>query len=194
MPYDTNHRLLTKTDAKGQQIVNTYDSYGRVTEVQRFYPSGGSLVEDTSQQVDYSYDSNPYNGSYSQYTLGRLAAVKYSGGNCSSLGPMRQHEKHVQHLESDRRRGKEVHGHQRHSGQPATRASGVEDHMTHGSEFLKHGSKTLQARTGVLKYEKIRGGERFGRRLRRDFRHGEIAKHTPSIFSDDVPAAPGMRI
>ena len=87
--YDTNHRMLTKTDAKGQQTVYTYDTYGRTTEVQRYYKSGSSLIEDTSQQVLYSFDNNPYDGTYSQFAAGRLAAIQYSGGNCTSLGPPR---------------------------------------------------------------------------------------------------------
>ena len=70
-------------DAKNQETVYTYDSYNRVTEVQKYPTAGGS--EDTCQQVNYSYDSNPYDGgSYSTNALGRLAAVQYMGGNSGS--------------------------------------------------------------------------------------------------------------
>lgn len=77
--YDSNHRVLTKTDAKSQQTVYTYDgdghdgtTYGRVIQVQN-----------PTQTVVYSYDSNPYDSTYSQYAAGRLAAVQYAGGNCT---------------------------------------------------------------------------------------------------------------
>jgi RHS repeat-associated protein len=86
--YDT-HRVATKTDAKGQQIAYSYDGLGRMTMAQRYYPSGGTLVEDASQRTTYSFDANPYDATYSQHVAGRLAAVQYSGGNCTSLGPPR---------------------------------------------------------------------------------------------------------
>ena len=50
-----------------------YDSYKRVTQVRHY--AGG--VEDVTARVDYSYDTNPYDGSYSQYTAGRLTARQY---------------------------------------------------------------------------------------------------------------------
>jgi len=40
----------------------------------------GPLVEDTCQQENYSYDSNPYDANYSQNVNGRLAAKQYFGG------------------------------------------------------------------------------------------------------------------
>jgi RHS repeat-associated protein len=75
-------KIASKTDAKGQKIVYTYDSYFRLTNVSR-YPAG-SQTEDPNQHTYYYYDSNPFNSSYSTYTQGRLAAVQYSGGNCSN--------------------------------------------------------------------------------------------------------------
>ncbi len=85
--YDSSNRLWKVTDAKNQQKVMTYDSLSRVTQVQRYYYSGG-YVEDTMQRTNFSYDTNPYTGgsSYSNYVSGRLAAVQYYGGNCSSYG------------------------------------------------------------------------------------------------------------
>jgi hypothetical protein len=48
-----------------------------LTEVHRF---NSSSVEDACEQEIYYYDTNPFDGSYSQYALGRLAAVQYMGG------------------------------------------------------------------------------------------------------------------
>ena len=73
-----------RTDAKGQETRYAYDVYGRLTEVQHWAvswsPSTGSyqFQEQTSQRVDYHYDSNPLNGNYSQNAWGRLAAVKFA--------------------------------------------------------------------------------------------------------------------
>ena len=70
--YGTNQKIASKTDAKGQQTQYTYDTYQRLIQVRHYI--GGS--EDTCQQVNFSYDSNPY-GSYSANVSGRLAAVQY---------------------------------------------------------------------------------------------------------------------
>ena len=37
-------------------------------------------MEDVCQEVNFSYDSNPYQSGYSAYAAGRLAAVEYQGG------------------------------------------------------------------------------------------------------------------
>ena len=71
--YTANGKLASKTDAKGQQIVYTYDAYIRLTQIQR-YPTPGN--EDVGQRTTFVYDS----GSFSQNSLGRLAAVQYSAG------------------------------------------------------------------------------------------------------------------
>ena len=77
----TNNKIATKTDAKGQVVKYTYDTYARLTEVQR-YPQGLSNAEDTCQQEQYFYDTNPFDSSYSgSYTNGRLTAVQYYGGS-----------------------------------------------------------------------------------------------------------------
>src|ERR1035437_9367820 len=70
--YDASHHVTKRTDAKGQETRYTYDAYGRLTEVQHW--AGSPLVELTQQRVDYSYDTNPLSGSYSQKAWGRLAA------------------------------------------------------------------------------------------------------------------------
>jgi RHS repeat-associated protein len=78
--YDGNHHVLTRMDAKGQKTNYTYDAYERLTEVQHYTPTGagGALQEQTNQQVNYAYDTNPLDGSYSQYSWGRLTAVTFT--------------------------------------------------------------------------------------------------------------------
>jgi len=80
--YNTFMKVASRIDAKGQKVVYTYDSYARLTEVQR-YPNGST--EDTCQQEDYYYDSNPFDSNYSQNIAGRLAAVQYYGGSAPNL-------------------------------------------------------------------------------------------------------------
>ena len=65
--YDSYKRLATKTDAKGQVFTYSYDGFNRLTQI-----SVGSTVLRT-----YIYDSNIDNPSYSQYTAGRLAEIRY---------------------------------------------------------------------------------------------------------------------
>jgi len=43
--YDGAHHVLTKTDAKGNQVHYGYDSYGRLTEVDHFKLQGGYLIQ-----------------------------------------------------------------------------------------------------------------------------------------------------
>ena len=76
--YNSHMQVATKTDAKGQVVVYTYDSYARLTEVQN-HPNGTNNPEDTTQRETYYYDSNPFNSTYSNYALGRLTAVQYYG-------------------------------------------------------------------------------------------------------------------
>jgi YD repeat-containing protein len=85
--YTANGKLASKTDAKGQQIVYTYDAYLRLTQIQR-YPTPGN--EDACQRTLFYYDTNPFNGSFSQYAYGRPTATKYgisTGGYCASGVP-----------------------------------------------------------------------------------------------------------
>ena len=74
--YSRYGMLATKTDYKNQQVKYTYDSYNRVTQVQRYLAGG---AEDTGQQTNYFYDSNPFdsNQTFSVNTWGRLAAIVY---------------------------------------------------------------------------------------------------------------------
>ena len=64
----------SKTDAKGQQLTYLYDSYNRLTSVNRANAPGSAQVLRT-----YYYDTNPLDstGTYSQYAAGRLTAVQY---------------------------------------------------------------------------------------------------------------------
>jgi YD repeat-containing protein len=70
--YDGAHHVTQRTDAKGQQTRYVYDTIGRLTQVQHW--AGSPLAEIAGQHVDYYYDSNPLNGTYSQNVWGRLAA------------------------------------------------------------------------------------------------------------------------
>jgi RHS repeat-associated protein len=79
--YNSNGKIASKTDAKSQQILYSYDSYARLTKVQRGAIQNGSFVEDTCQQENYYYDTNTFDSSYSQYASGRLTAVQYYGAN-----------------------------------------------------------------------------------------------------------------
>jgi len=78
--YNANGKLASKSDAKGQQIVYTYDAYLRLTQIQR-YPTPGN--EDPCQRTLFYYDTNPFNGSFSQYAYGRPTATQYKS-SCAS--------------------------------------------------------------------------------------------------------------
>ena len=84
--YDTQMRLISRVDAKGQQVQYGYDAYSRRTQVRR-YPNG--VTEDTCQQENYYYDSNPFDASFSTNPMGRLTAVQYKAatglsGSCDT--------------------------------------------------------------------------------------------------------------
>jgi RHS repeat-associated protein len=72
--YNADNTLQRKHDAKGQEAVYTYDALKRVTVMQRFVPSGNSLVEDPCQHVVYYWGSDP---SSTNYTYGRLSGLQY---------------------------------------------------------------------------------------------------------------------
>ncbi|HLG96093.1 MAG TPA: RHS repeat-associated core domain-containing protein [Bryobacteraceae bacterium] len=71
--YDSQMRLSTKTDAKGQVFTYAYDGYNRLTSIS----VGGTVLR------TYVYDTNPDDGNYSQYAAGRLTEVKYPAINYS---------------------------------------------------------------------------------------------------------------
>jgi len=62
--YDGSHHVTKKTDAYGQETRYSYDAYGRLTQVQHW--SGSPLSERTDERIDYYYDTNPCDGSFSQ--------------------------------------------------------------------------------------------------------------------------------
>jgi RHS repeat-associated protein len=88
--YDASHHVTKRTDAKGQETRYTYDAYGRLTEVQHWATPcfGCSFQELPKQRVDYSYDINPLNASYSQNAWGRLAAVQFLDENLQPMSYM----------------------------------------------------------------------------------------------------------
>ncbi len=70
----TSNTLATKTDAKNQQLTYQYDTYNRLTSLTWVNSPAGSQVLRT-----YYYDTNPLDSTgFSQYALGRLAAVQYA--------------------------------------------------------------------------------------------------------------------
>src|SRR5580704_6195732 len=81
--YDGAHRVLSRTDAKGQKTQYSYDTYGRKTMVKHY---NSSQVEQTSQRVTYTYDVDwtGFSG-YGGYPLGRLGAVQFSNETPGSL-------------------------------------------------------------------------------------------------------------
>ena len=84
--YGSNNAVQTKTDAKGQQTVYSYDSLKRLTMTQ-YYPSGTANPEDGCQRATYSYDTNPYIPIFSQNSYGRLTAVLYGAATGSIYAP-----------------------------------------------------------------------------------------------------------
>jgi YD repeat-containing protein len=77
--YNSYNKIGSRHDAKGQDVVYTYDTMARLTEVQR-YPNGQGNAEDTCQRELYYYDTNPFNSSFSQNATGRMTAAQYYGG------------------------------------------------------------------------------------------------------------------
>jgi len=78
--YDGTHRVLTRTDAKQQQTKYSYDTYGRLTQVNHGTLVNGTFTADPYQWVSYYYDScqqvPAYCGS-GQNLAGRLALALF---------------------------------------------------------------------------------------------------------------------
>jgi len=70
--YNTDGTLASRTDAKGQRIVYSYDLQKRITAVKRFDADGQIRHE---QCVTNYYDSNPFDSSYSKSSEGQLTAA-----------------------------------------------------------------------------------------------------------------------
>jgi RHS repeat-associated protein len=82
--YDGDGHVTKKTDAKGWETRYSYDSYGRLTQVQHWaWQSAATLQELTDQRIDYYYDTNPCgDGSFNgQNTWGRLTAVNFQASS-----------------------------------------------------------------------------------------------------------------
>jgi len=81
--YNADGTLQSKTDAKGQQIQYTYDSFGRVTAKHTFNASG---TEDLCGKMLYYWDTVPRGVGGSGWTgvSGRLMAQKWSDPSCAS--------------------------------------------------------------------------------------------------------------
>jgi len=80
--YNADGTLQWKTDSKNQRVEYSYNARAQVTQVRRYPVSGGA--EDVCQRADFSYDSNPYDGTFSQNASGRLTAVRWGGGSCAT--------------------------------------------------------------------------------------------------------------
>jgi len=77
--YNTDGTLAWKTDAKNQTLLYSYDGYGRLLQVQHTNPNdyNGNPVPPTTIRT-YTYDANPFDGTYSQSAAGRLTTVQYN--------------------------------------------------------------------------------------------------------------------
>ncbi len=80
LAYNTDGTLFSKTDQKAQRVEYTYDSFRRVSQVRKYLANG---LEDTCQRVNYSYDTNPYESTFTQNGWGRLAVVEYGASSCT---------------------------------------------------------------------------------------------------------------
>ncbi len=76
--YNADGTVAAKTDAKGQKIAYTYDSYGRTTQVQRYNASGAA---DPCQQTSITYDTWSDNAGFftTANSWGRMTSYQ-SGG------------------------------------------------------------------------------------------------------------------
>ena len=72
--YNSDGTLATKTDARGQQIAYTYDTFKRVTQIKR-YDTGGGLVPSQGTTFTYDVGTNAW---------GRLGSSAYTVNGVSS--------------------------------------------------------------------------------------------------------------
>ncbi|MCZ2149713.1 MAG: hypothetical protein LC126_18290, partial [Bryobacterales bacterium] len=82
--YNGDNTVASKVDAKNQRVEYSYDAYQRVTQVRRYAVNGGA--EDTCQRVNFAYDANPYDGSYTVNSLGRLSAAQWGHETACAVG------------------------------------------------------------------------------------------------------------
>lgn len=76
--YNSDGSLASQTDAKGQKLVFTYDSYKRPVSVIPYTEAG---LPDPAHAVRMYYDVNPFDAGYSQNAMSRLAAVQWGAAN-----------------------------------------------------------------------------------------------------------------
>src|SRR5205823_6161714 len=84
-----NHQVSKRTDARGQETRYFYDAYGRLAQVKHYawvatppgQPPSQQLQEQMAQEVNYKYDDNALDGTFSQNTWGRLASVTFDHFN-----------------------------------------------------------------------------------------------------------------
>ena len=67
--YNADGTLLSKTTAANRTTTYTYDGLKRVTLAERAW--------DDCLRTEYYYDTNPFDGAYTQNAWGRIAAVRY---------------------------------------------------------------------------------------------------------------------
>lgn len=84
--YNADRTLATKTDAKNQRTVYTYDNYGRVIQIARGTVSGGVFTETIAERTTFAYEGT--NGGYSAATKGRVSQVTYNGPHGTSFVEM----------------------------------------------------------------------------------------------------------
>jgi YD repeat-containing protein len=81
--YNTDGTLASKTNARNQVTKYAYDTYQRVTGIQKYPNPSQPTTADACQQVSYTYDT----ATGSQNAWGRLAAVQWGDPNltCSAM-------------------------------------------------------------------------------------------------------------
>jgi YD repeat-containing protein len=72
--FNVDGTLASRTDAKGQRVVYSYDDQKHIVAVNRFDANG---MLQPAQCVTYSYNSNPYDPAFSQNCNNRLAAIRW---------------------------------------------------------------------------------------------------------------------
>ena len=81
MTYNADGTCSSRTDAKGQRSIYSYDSQKRLLSVKRFGANGQIKPEEC---VSYYYDKNPFDKDFSQNTDDRLVVAQWGDTN---IGP-----------------------------------------------------------------------------------------------------------
>jgi len=75
--YNGEKLLASRTDNRGQKVEYSYDTHRRLTQVRR-YPNG--TTEDVCQRVNYAYDTNAVDGTFTQNGWGRRTTESFNVG------------------------------------------------------------------------------------------------------------------